>query len=149
MYGRLAVSSSCSALRIWPPWPLRTGLYERISILSGYPAYGVLLNETSLGMSTTTGPGRPLRAMWKAFFITAPRSRTSLTRKLCLTIGRVMPTVSHSWKASRPIAAVGTWPVTITIGMLSMYAVAMPVMALVTPGPEVTSATPTSPVARA
>ena len=31
----LAVSSSCSALRIWPPWPLRTGLYERISTLSG------------------------------------------------------------------------------------------------------------------
>jgi hypothetical protein len=51
-------------------------------------------------MSTTTGPGRPLRAMWKAFFITSARSRTSFTRKLCLTIGRVMPTVSHSWKAS-------------------------------------------------
>jgi hypothetical protein len=44
---------------------------------------------------------------------------------------------------------VGTWPVMITIGMLSMYAVAMPVTALVRPGPEVTSATPTSPVARA
>ena len=29
------------------------------------------------------------------------------------------------------------------------YAVAMPVMAFVTPGPEVTRATPTSPVARA
>ena len=55
--------------------------------------------------------------MWKAFFIVSARSRTSLTRKLCLTIGRVMPTVSHSWKASRPIAGVGTWPVMITIGM--------------------------------
>ena len=31
----------------------------------------------------------------------------------------------------------------ITIGIESMYAVAMPVTALVTPGPEVTSATPT------
>jgi hypothetical protein len=39
--------------------------------------------------------------------------------------------------------------VTITIGIESMYAVAMPVTALVTPGPEVTRATPTSPVARA
>ena len=47
------------------------------------------------------------------------------------------------------MAAVGTCPVMITMGMLSMYAVAMPVTALVTPGPEVTSATPTSPVARA
>ncbi len=79
-----------------------------------------MLNETSLGMSTTTGPGRPLRAMWKAFFITSASWRTSLTRKLCLTIGRVMPTVSHSWKASRPMAWLGTCPVMITIGMLSM-----------------------------
>ena len=47
------------------------------------------------------------------------------------------------------MAGVGTWPVMITIGIESMYAVAMPVTALVTPGPEVTSATPTSPVARA
>jgi len=37
----------------------------------------------------------------------------------------------------------------ITIGIESMYAVAMPVTALVRPGPDVTSATPTSPVARA
>ena len=51
-----------------------------------------------------------------------------------------MPTVSHSWKASRPIACVGTWPVRTTSGIESMYAVAMPVTALVTPGPEVTSA---------
>jgi len=100
-------------------------------------------------MSTTTGPGRPVRAMWKAFRIVSASSRTSLTRKLCLTMGRVMPTVSHSWNASSPIAGVGTCPVMITIGIESMYAVAMPVTALVTPGPEVTSATPTSPVARA
>ena len=59
-----------------------------------------------------------------------------------MTQGRVMPTVSHSWKASSPIACVGTWPVNITIGIESMYAVAMPVTALVTPGPLVTSATP-------
>lgn len=36
-----------------------------------------------------------------------------------------------------------------TIGIESVYAVAMPVTALVEPGPEVTSATPASPVARA
>ena len=54
-----------------------------------------------------------------------------------------MPTVSHSWKASWPMAWVGTWPVTMTIGIESMYAVAIPVTALVTPGPLVTSATPT------
>ena len=60
-----------------------------------------------------------------------------------MTQGRVMPTVSHSWNASWPIACVGTWPVMITSGIESMYAVAMPVTALVTPGPDVTSATPT------
>ena len=73
----------------------------------------------------------------------------SFTRKLCLTQGRVMPTVSHSWKASSPMAYVGTCPVRMTIGIESMYAVAIPVIALVTPGPEVTSATPTFSVERA
>ena len=34
--------------------------------------------------------------------------------------GRVMPTVSHSWNASLPIAAVPTWPVITTIGIESM-----------------------------
>ena len=33
------------------------------------------------------------------------------------------------------MACVGTWPVSTTIGIESMYAVAMPVTALVTPGP--------------
>ncbi len=51
-----------------------------------------------------------------------------------MTHGRVMPTVSHSWNASWPIACVGTCPVMITSGIESMYAVAMPVTALVTPG---------------
>jgi hypothetical protein len=59
-----------------------------------------------------------------------------------------MPTVSTSWKASRPIACVGTCPVMMIIGIESMYAVAMPVTALVTPGPEVTRQTPTLSLAR-
>ena len=75
---------------------------------SASPPFGVTgveraLKDTSLGMSTTTGPGRPVRAMWKAFFMVSASSRTSLTRKLCLTMGRVMPTVSHSWNASVPM----------------------------------------------
>ncbi len=75
--------------------------------------------------------------------IVGARSFTSFTRKLCFTHGRVMPTVSHSWNASWPMACVGTWPVSTTIGIESMYAVAMPVTALVTPGPDVTRHTPT------
>src|SRR5436190_6575356 len=94
-------------------------------------------------MSTTTGPGRPVAARKNAFFTVTARSLTFLTRKLCFTHGRVMPTVSHSWNASSPIAWVGTCPVMTTIGIESMYAVAIPVTAFVTPGPEVTRHTPT------
>ena len=56
---------------------------------------------------------------------------------------------STSWKASLPIQEVATWPLKTTRGMESMYAVAIPVIALVIPGPEVTSTTPGRPVARA
>src|SRR5213595_3736110 len=94
-------------------------------------------------MSTTTGPGRPVVAMWNAFLIVTASWFTSFTRKLCFTQGRVMPTVSHSWNASWPMACVGTCPVITTMGIESMYAVAMPVTALVTPGPDVTRHTPT------
>jgi hypothetical protein len=61
----------------------------------------------------------------------------------------VMPTVSHSWKASVPIRWVATWPVMTTIGMESIRASTMPVTALVAPGPEVTRTTPHLPVDRA
>ena len=57
--------------------------------------------------------------------------------------------VSASWKASEPIRPEGTWPVKTTSGIESMKASAMPVMALVAPGPEVTSTTPGLPVLRA
>ncbi len=64
-------------------------------------------------------------------------------------IGRVMPVMSVSWKASEPISLLPTWPVMQTIGELSIIAVAMPVTRLVAPGPDVAIATPTWPVARA
>jgi hypothetical protein len=66
-----------------------------------------------------------------------------------LVQGRVIPTVSHSWKASLPIRCVGTCPVMQTIGMESISASVRPVTALVAPGPEVTSTHPTLPVERA
>ena len=74
---------------------------------------------------------------------------TSRTSQLCLVHGRVMPTVSHSWKASLPIRCVGTWPVMQTIGIESISASASGVTMLVAPGPEVTSTTPALPVERA
>jgi hypothetical protein len=47
-------------------------------------------------------------------------SAGSVTRKLCLVIGIVMPRMSASWKASVPIIEAPTWPVTATIGTESM-----------------------------
>ena len=63
--------------------------------------------------------------------------------------GRVMPTVSHSWNASLPMRCVGTCPVRHTSGIESIKASVRAVTALVAPGPEVTSITPTLPVERA
>ena len=62
----------------------------------------------SFGTSTSTGPGRPVVAMWNASRMTRGMSSALVTSSLCLVTERVMPTVSHSWKASVPIAAVGT-----------------------------------------
>ena len=58
--------------------------------------------------------------MWNAWRTTSGMSSASMTSSLCLVTDRVMPTVSHSWKASVPIAGVRTWPVMATIGIESM-----------------------------
>src|SRR5919107_2140975 len=62
-------------------------------------------------------------------------------------MGRVMPWMSASWKASVPIAGRATWPVIATTGTESMYASAIGVTRFVAPGPDVAMQTPTLPVA--
>ena len=57
------------------------------------------------GISTRTGPGRPVVAMWKASWMICGNSSADDTRKLCFVTDMVMPVVSHSWKASVPMAA--------------------------------------------
>ena len=69
-------------------------------------------------------------------------SSARVTRKLCLVMGRVMPVMSISWKASVPRTLEETWPVMATMGMESSMAVARPVTRLVAPGPEVAMQTP-------
>lgn len=71
-------------------------------------------------MSTRTGPGRPVEAMWNASRMVRGMSAGSVTRKLCLVIGMVMPEMSASWKASVPMSELATWPVMATIGTESM-----------------------------
>ena len=58
--------------------------------------------------------------MWKASRTTRGMSWAEVTSSLCLVTDRVMPIVSHSWKASVPIEPVATWPVMTTIGIESM-----------------------------
>ncbi len=96
-----------------------------------------------------TGPGRPVDAMWNASRMIGPMSLPSFTRKLCLVHGRVIPTLSASWKASLPIRCVGTWPVKATMGIESIIASCSAVTRLVAAGPDVTRHTPTLPVVRA
>ena len=55
-------------------------------------------------------------------------------QKLCFTHGREMPTISISWNASLPIMGEPTCPEITTSGIESLYAVAIPVIALVAPG---------------
>ena len=59
------------------------------------------------------------------------------------------PTTSASWNASVPIREAPTWPEMTTIGTESMQASPRAVSTFVAPGPEVTSAQPTLPVASA
>ena len=64
-------------------------------------------------------------------------------------MGIEAPTTSASWKASVPIRDAPTWPEITTIGTESMQASPRAVSTLVAPGPDVTIAQPTLPVARA
>ena len=100
-------------------------------------------------MSTTTGPGRPLRAMSNAVRIVASILVSSVTRKTCLAHGAMMLKTGASWNASVPIAARGTWPQMSTIGIESAWQSRIGVTELVAPGPEVTRNTPTLPLERA
>ncbi len=75
---------------------------------------------TSFGKSMSTGPGRPVVAIWNASRTTCGMSAASVTSQLCFVTPSVMPVVSHSWKASVPIAVVATWPVMQTNGIESI-----------------------------
>ena len=74
----------------------------------------------SLGMSMSTGPGRPVVATWNASDTMRGMSSTSVMSQLCLVMPMVMPVMSLSWNASLPIEVVATCPVTTTRGVESM-----------------------------
>ena len=108
--------------------------------------YSVLLAVTSFVISTNTGPGLPDLAIVNALLIVSAKSSISFTIKLCFVNGIVAPTISISWKESFPSPDLATFAVIATIGIESIYAVAIPVTRFVAPGPDVAIQTPTLPV---
>ena len=92
---------------------------------------------TSMGRSSSTGPGRPERISWKAFWKapgTWPGSRTVMA---ILVTGLAMDSMSTAWKSSLCSLATGAWPVMHSIGMESAQAAYSPVIMSVPAGPEV------------
>ena len=59
--------------------------------------------------------GRPGVAL-----VTSGPAATNLVTPLCDAYMDSIPTVSHSWNASVPMAPVGTWPVMATMGIESI-----------------------------
>ncbi len=72
----------------------------------------------------------------------------SVTKNTCFATEPMTAETGASWKASLPIACVGTWPQITTMGTESAMQSRTGVTVLVAPGPEVTMATPTLPVER-
>ncbi len=70
--------------------------------------------------SISTGPGRPVVAMWNASWMTRGSWSILVTRYECLVTEEVAPITSDSWKASRPTCVLTTWPVMAIIGTESM-----------------------------
>ena len=104
---------------------------------------------TSIGISRYTGPGRPVVASLNAAAMYSGIRSTWKTRRAHLVTGCTIS--SWSIVSTSPMS----WPRTVadpamhTNGDPLVNEVAMPVTALVRPGPAVTMHTPGSPVARA
>ena len=77
---------------------------------------------TSTGRSISTGPGRPERMMWKAFWKAIGTSAGSMMVWAHLVTGLAMEAISIAWKSSLSSLARGAWPVMQRIGMESAMA---------------------------
>ncbi len=68
-------------------WPLYVGLYPGKSTASGYTKSSSS-TPTSLGMSTSTGPGRPVVAMWNAARMTVGQLTGAAHEEVVLRYGQ-------------------------------------------------------------
>ena len=79
--GFLALFIRSTDFSIWFWSTLRYGLYPGRLILESFEkSYSANSSKTSLGISIKTGPGLPVRAIWKASWITDPISEAFITK---------------------------------------------------------------------
>ena len=100
-------------------------------------------------MSTSTGPGRPELAIANALRNVGAISAALRHQEVVLRDRQRDASDIGLLERIRANQRSGTWPVMQTMGIESIIAVAMPVTRLVAPGPDVATATPTLPLARA
>ena len=99
----------------------------------------------SFGMSITTGPGRPVLAIWNASLII--RGKSQLLHLIIMFCHRLREAHDISFLESIPSDnVVATCPVNTTSGNESIIASAIPVTTFVAPGPDVAITTPVFPV---
>ncbi len=75
-----------------------------------------------MGRSMSTGPGRPSRIRWKAFWKVPGTWAGSITVTASLVSGRAIAAMSTAWKSSLCSLATGAWPVMHRIGIESAEA---------------------------
>ena len=105
-------------------------------------------STTSCGRLTNALPGRPCSAARKALETTSASASGAVTSTAYFVTGLNIATVSILWWTCLALSARFTAPPRATTGSPSLLAVAIPVIRLEQPGPEVTSATPALPVMR-
>jgi hypothetical protein len=105
----------------------------------------ISVSWTSIGRSTSTGPGRPSRIRWNAFWNVPGTCAASITVTAHLATGLAIEAMSTAWKSSLCSFATGAWPVMQRIGMESAEAEYRPVIMSVPAGPDVPTQMPMLP----
>ena len=112
---------------------------------------GTRMRNTSVGISTYTGPGGLPSPIAIDHALSRSRSRLSAVRSVraLRVTGFMIETWSMPCSGPRSSCGIGAQPPISRTGARSSCALAIAVTQLVTPGPAVTSAMPTSPVSTA
>ena len=103
-------------------------------------------DSMSSGNPSTTGPGRPFLAVWKARLMYSGMRLVSRMTAAHFTNEEKSCLVSISWNASRSSCSAPGNPSSMIMGVESCCAMCSPLMALAAPGPRVTKQIPGSPV---